>query len=91
MRKPTAFEPMHIGRDRPDLPAPVSESWWIGVSREDWPREVAKRQAALSSSHFGKTHVLVVAPRAHEQDTESRWRQARMKRVTDLERAQVAT
>ena len=37
-------------------------SWWIGVSREDWPAVVAKETERMTLSPFGQSVMLMTAP-----------------------------
>ena len=72
-------------------PAQTSgESWWIGVSREDWPHAVEAHQPQLSSSKFGRAQMLVTPTRTLEPDAEQKYRQGRQQMVSDLERREVA-
>ena len=46
------------------------DSWWIGVSREDWPATVARETERMVLSPFGQHVMMMTAPT--EQGDEAR-------------------
>ena len=54
-----------------------TDSWWVGVSREDWPAALKKEMDRMPLSPFGQNTMMMTAPteRVDEQRRSQRRRE----------------